>query len=118
MAPQQFVAELIKAVDDLVYIRSRARKFTVATAESLGVPSLDANPSDPDWTSELAIGSEDSSLTFGKRELRPYPLAKYIKVSNKLTVELDVSGSMEREFETALSTIFQDGIELCLHIIF
>ena len=84
VAPQQFVAELIKAVDDLVYIRSRARKFTVTTAESLGVPSLDANPADADWTSELAIGSEDSTMSFGKRELRPYPLAKYIKVSNKL----------------------------------
>jgi HK97 family phage major capsid protein len=84
VAPQQFIASLIKAVDDQVFLRQRATKYTVATAESLGVPSLDHNPADADWTSELATGSEDTTMDFGKRELRPYPLAKRIKVSNKL----------------------------------
>jgi len=84
VAPQQFVNQLIKGVDDQVFIRQWATKFAVAKAESLGVPALTADPADADWTSELATGNEDSTMEFGKRELHPHPLAKRIKVSNKL----------------------------------
>lgn len=84
VAPQQFVAELIKFIDDVTYIRQWATVRTVINAESLGAPSLDADPADADWTSELDTGTEDSTMDFGKRELRPHPVAKRIKVSNKL----------------------------------
>lgn len=84
LAPQQFVADLLKAVDDMVFVRARATKFQVSGSQSMGAPSLDADPADSDWTSELATGSEDSTMAFGKRELAPKPLAKRIKVSNKL----------------------------------
>jgi HK97 family phage major capsid protein len=53
-------------------------------AQSLGAPSLDTDISDADWTSELATGAEDTALKVGKRDLHPHPLAKRIKVSNKL----------------------------------
>ncbi len=84
VAPQQFVNQLIKAVDNAVFLRGLATKFTVERAESLGVPSLDTDISDADWTSELGTGNEDTAMSFGKRELRPHPLAKRIKISNKL----------------------------------
>lgn len=83
VAPMEFVAELIKAVDDAVYVRQFARKFTVTLAEAMGAPTLDTDPADADWTSELATGSA-GTMAFGRRELRPHPLAKRIKVSNKL----------------------------------
>lgn len=83
-APQQFVNRLIKAVDDLVWIRLWATKNTVTNSQSLGMPYLAADPADSDWTSELATGSADSTMSFGKRELTPKPLAKSIRVSNKL----------------------------------
>lgn len=82
--PEEFVDDLIKAVDDMVYIRQWATVHTVKSAESAGRPSLDADPADSDWTTELATGSEDSSMAFGKRELHPHPLAKRIKISRKL----------------------------------
>lgn len=82
--PEQFVNSLIQAVDNAVYMRQWATRYQVTGAESLGVPSLDTDPADPAWTSELAIGTEDSSMAFGKRELKPNPLAKYIKISRKL----------------------------------
>lgn len=84
VAPEQFVASLIQAVDDLVFIRPLATKYRITKAEALGVPKLAADPADADWTSELAVGSEDTTMAFGKRELHPHPLAKLIKVSNKL----------------------------------
>jgi len=82
--PQQFVNKLIKAIDDLCYIRAWGTPNPVANAQSLGIPSLDADPADADWTSELLIGGTDSTMAFGKRELTPKPLAKLLKVSNKL----------------------------------
>ena len=82
--PQQFVNRLIQAVDDQVFIRQWATRNPVTNAQSLGVPTLAADPADSDWTSELGTGNEDSTMSFGKRELNPKPLAKRIKVSNKL----------------------------------
>lgn len=84
VAPQQFVDKLIKNVDDMVFIRQRATKFRIASSASMGAPTLAADPADADWTAELLTGSEDSTMTFGKRELNPHPLAKRLKVSNKL----------------------------------
>jgi HK97 family phage major capsid protein len=82
--PEQFVARLIQAVDDQVFIRGLATVQTVVNADSLGIPSLDADPADPTWTAEIDTGNEDSTMAFGKRELKPLPLGERIKVSNKL----------------------------------
>lgn len=84
VAPQEFVSELIQNVDNATFIRSRARKFSVSKAASLGVPTLDTDLNDADWTVELGTGSEDTAMRFGKRELAPTPVAKLIKVSKKL----------------------------------
>jgi HK97 family phage major capsid protein len=73
-APQQMVMDLIKGVDNLVVIRQLARKYSLPQAESIGVPTMTADVSDAAWTAELATGSADSALTFGKS----------IKVSNTL----------------------------------
>jgi len=82
--PEMFVSELIQKVDDLVFIRQLANVIPVATAASLGVPSLDNDPADPTWTAEILTGDEDSTMDFGKRSLAPQPLAQRIKVSKKL----------------------------------
>ena len=84
VAPQEFVKELIIFVNNLVFVRKMARIFTVENAESLGAPSLETDISDTNWTAEIATGVEDASMAFGKRELRPHPCAKLIKVSDKL----------------------------------
>jgi len=101
--PEQMVDQLIKAVDNVVFIRQRATKFRVPEAASLGVPTLTANPADATWTTELGTGSEDSTMAFGKRELHPHPLAKRIKVSNKL---LRVSSGAEALVRDRLAYIF------------
>ncbi len=84
VAPQQFVQDLIKFVDDQVFIREMSTTTQVNEADSLGIPSLDVDPADADWTAEIKTGNEDDDMAFGKRELFPHPLAKRIKVSNKL----------------------------------
>ncbi|RJP54307.1 MAG: phage major capsid protein [Anaerolineaceae bacterium] len=82
--PEQFIQQLIKAVDNLVFVRRRATVIPVPTANSLGVPTLDADPADADWTTELLTGNEDSTMAFGKRSLVPHPFAKRIKISKDL----------------------------------
>lgn len=89
---EEFRPELIKAIDNAAVIRPLARVFTVTMAQSLGAPTLSADPADPAWTSELLIGSEDSTMAFGKREMIPNPLAKYIKVSKKWLRATPVGG--------------------------
>lgn len=82
--PQEVVQMILKGVDDLVFIRDRATKFALPTAESLGVPTLDTDAADWDWTTELLTGSEETTLRIGKRELRAHPMAKRVKMSKTL----------------------------------
>lgn len=82
--PQEFSTSLIKAVDDLVHIRRLASTFTVVKAGSLGFPTWEADPSDADWTTELATGNLDSSMATGLREFKPQPVAKRVKLSRTL----------------------------------
>lgn len=84
VAPTQFVMKLIQAMDDEVFIRGMATVFPVTKSESLGAPSLDNDPADPTWTGEITSASEDSTMSFGRRELTPHPLSKLAKVSEKL----------------------------------
>ena len=84
VAPEEFVAELIKGVDDAVYIRKYATIYQLKKSVSLGAPALDSDMDDFEWTTELSTGSEDTSMKIGKRELKPNPVAKRVKVSNQL----------------------------------
>lgn len=93
VAPKLVVTNLLKFIDDMVFIRKLATVYQLDKAESLGVISLDTDLTDATWTSELGTGSADTAEPFGGRELKPSPLAKRIKVSRKLmrqsTIDLD-----------------------------
>lgn len=82
--PEQLADGLIQAVDNLVHIRGLATKERLATAASLGIPTLDTDIADPDWTSEIATATEDTSLAVGKRNWEPKLLSKLCKISEKL----------------------------------
>ncbi len=84
VAPVQWAAGLLKALDNEVFVRRYAMKETVETAAELGIMTLEADPADADWTTELATGSEDSTMSFGKRSVKPHPFAKRLKVSKTL----------------------------------
>jgi len=99
VVPEQFYNDFIKFVDDAVVIRGLATVIQVTGAASLGVPSLESDVADADWTSEAAIGGEDSSMAFGKRKLTPTPLGKLIKVSNDL-LRAAASGAGKMDVES------------------
>lgn len=84
IAPMQMAAELIRRVDDAVFVRQLANVLPPLTkAQSLGAPSLDGDMDDADWTAELESGSDDE-ISFGRRELHPHPLSKAAVISRRL----------------------------------
>lgn len=84
VAPMQMASGIIKALDDNLLIRQLASVERVVGTGSLGYVSLDTDPDDAEWTSEIATVSEDQAMRFGRRELNPRPLAKLVKISNTL----------------------------------
>ena len=83
LLPMQLSSEIIKAVDDQVFMRQFCKTMQLSGAQSLGVPTLDTRLSDYDWTVELGNPTADS-MTFGRRQLTPHPAKKRVKVSEAL----------------------------------
>lgn len=92
LVPTDFSTQLIKAIDNNTFVRGLSNVLTLTRGDSIGIPSLDADPDDADWTSEVGTGNEDSAMAFGGREMTPHPLAKRLRISNKLlrTSAIDV----------------------------
>lgn len=93
----QFVATLIKFVDNFVHVRQRATVFQLPSADSLGAPSLDTDIEDSTWTTEIGTADEDTAMAFGRRELVPSPMAKLIKVSKTLLRKAPGTESLVRD---------------------
>lgn len=83
VASEQFSDKLVEVVDNQVFMRGLATITKVTSAQSLGFPVRESDVDDAEWTAEVATGSE-TSLNISKREFRPHPLAKRIKISKKL----------------------------------
>ena len=81
---EQLAAQVVMSLEDAVFMRRLATVLLLPDANSLGVVALESDPEDADWTAELRTGTKDSDMDFGKRELRPHPLAKRIKASKTL----------------------------------
>lgn len=94
VAPEQVGSSLVQALDAQTFVRASAMVVPAPNAVSLGVPTLDSDPDDADWTTELETGAEDDGMKLGKRSLTPHPLAKRIRVSRELTrvSSIDVVG--------------------------
>lgn len=112
--PLEWLAELLKNVDDATFVRGNARKFRLVQAASLGVPKLDTDIDDADWTPELGTGNQ-GDFAFGTRELRPHPLAKSVKVSKTLPrvsvmpIETFVRERLENKFRITDEKAFLSG---------
>ena len=84
-APEIWVNQLIKDLDNDLFFRQFATSHQIGGAEGIGAPALDTDYADWTWTSELNTNlSEDDAIRIGKREMKPYPLAKLVKISKKL----------------------------------
>lgn len=101
LASEQFAAGLLKEVDDLLFIRRYAKIHTILEAASLGIRKRTAKMNTFDWSSELAVSSEDSTLAYGKKVLTPHHLTGMIRVSRDL-IRRSMGGAIaEVQYEMA-----------------
>lgn len=84
-APTQFVEELIKGLDDELFIRNLAHKTpAIGAAQSLGFPYRATAASDATWSTEVAAATTEATLNYGLREFKPNRLNKLLKLSKTL----------------------------------
>jgi HK97 family phage major capsid protein len=83
-APQEFVPQLIAKVKNLTFIEQLATGHTTSNANGLGFPTLENDVDDFAMITEIKTAPEDTSISFGKREFKPHPSSKLIKVSDAM----------------------------------
>ena len=115
MVPEDFRAEMIKALDDLVHVRRLSKIITVSGASDVGIPSITANMAVATWGTETASVVADSTLAFGKRLLKPSRLKAKLVVSRKLLrnsfmdAEQEVNAQLAMAFGLAMEQGYLTG---------
>lgn len=96
--PPQFVAGLLMAMDADLFFRQPGFATVITLNSTEGYEaSLDADPEDGEWTTEVKELTDDDTMAFGRRELKPTRLAKGIKVSNQMLQLVPSSESLVLE---------------------
>lgn len=84
-APVEFRQELIKGLNDATFMRQISHITpTIGAAQSLGFPYRKTEAADAEWSTETAEATEETTLTYGRREFKPNRMNKLIKVSRLL----------------------------------
>jgi HK97 family phage major capsid protein len=118
LAPTQFSARLLQDLDNEVLMRRLATVLPpLSSGASLGIPTLDTDPGDADWSAEVPASdiSDDTSMAFGKRELTPHLCTKLVKVSDKLlrasvlSVETILNARLQYKFGVTEEQAFMTG---------
>jgi HK97 family phage major capsid protein len=97
VAPEDFRAELIKELDNMLFVRQFCKKISVPGPVPIGVPKLDNDPGTYalGWNyGEITAAAEDSTMDIDKRVMTPHPLKRLLKVSDTLirTATIDIEG--------------------------
>ncbi len=97
-APVQFVEEVIKGLDNILFMRNISRVVgPIGAAQSLGFPYRSTEGTDATWVGEVVTAPEESTLAFGRREFKPNKMAKLIKVSRTLIQHATMAESAVRD---------------------
>lgn len=84
LAPDKFIAQLLKELNNSVFIKGKATVHQLTNAKTLGIPYLDNDATDATWGAEVDPAPEDTTMDVGKREMSLNYMAKLIKVSRPL----------------------------------
>ncbi|WP_297299625.1 phage major capsid protein [uncultured Brachyspira sp.] len=110
IAPQYLVKDIIKELDKTVRIRTRANIIPAMNGyASIGIPTLDSDLNDLDWTAEIAEVTEDTNMSFGKREMKPNQLTKLVKLSKRLIKQsnIDIQGFVQQRIAFKLAATLE-----------
>lgn len=115
VAPEKFVMQLIKELDNNLFMRQKAKVLpALQGAKSLGFPKRTARLTQAAWGTEIAAPTTDTALAFGKREFKPNPASAEILVSKTLIrnapeVEGIVLAEMAFMFGALMETAYMTG---------
>lgn len=115
LAPASVSADIVKQVDNLCYIKAKAKKYPVTSTQATGVRRRPQRMSAASWTTEIGnIGAADSAMTFDRRDLTPQALVKLVLVSQRLLmsglpIEKEVSDELAYQFAIAEENGFLNG---------
>jgi len=97
-APEQFVEELIKGLDNASVVRSISRIIgPIDKAKSLGYPYRATAATKMTFVAENAESPEETTAAYGRREFKPNRGSKTIKISKSLIMESDMAVPTLRE---------------------
>lgn len=84
-APMEFRQELIKELDNMLFMRKICRVIPgVGAGQSLGFPYRKSAAVIPSWTGEVDEAPEETTVSYGRREFKPYRIADLLKISRTL----------------------------------
>ena len=109
--PEQFVSELIADLDNIMFIRQKAKVLpALRGAQSLGYPTRTARMAAAVWGTEIAAPTADTTLAFGKKEFKPNPATAEILVSNTLIRNApNVDGIIRAELAYAFAELLENA---------
>ncbi|WP_422923737.1 phage major capsid protein [Singulisphaera sp. PoT] len=81
IAPVQVSQDIVKAINDQVFIRPLATVLQVTEAKKLGIRKMTTRMADADWTTEVAGVTEDTTMALDRRDLEPQLVSKLSKAS-------------------------------------
>jgi len=115
VAPEKFVMELIKELDNNLFIRQKCKVLpALQGAQSLGYPKRTTRMGAAIWGTEISAPTPDTALAFGKKEFKPNPATAEILLSKTLirnAPEVDgiVRAEMAMVFGELLETAYLKG---------
>lgn len=97
-APMEFRQELIKELDNALFMRRICRVIPgVGAAQSLGFPYRKTAAVIPEWTGEVTEAPEEKTVSYGRREFKPYRMADLIILSRTLMNHAPMAERVLRE---------------------
>jgi len=113
VAEEEFASDLLKEVDDLLFIRRRAKVHQVPVASSLGIRKRSSRLNSFAWGSELVVADNDTSLKYGKKVLTPHHLTGSVKISRDLARRSSmIVGEVRGELARDAGEKMEDGYML------
>ena len=112
VAPMNFVGEVIRGLDDEVFIRKLAKNLVpsgIGPFVSLGIPTRTTAASDADWTGEIGSLNDETTLTYGRREFKANRLSKLAKISKLLLATSNAEAEIKREILYKLGVTQEKG---------
>lgn len=116
LAPQELVNQILTPVRSDLNLLSKVYTVHLSQAAGIGVPYEAADADDAEWTTEVPPSiTDESSLSYGKRELGAHALIKLVTISDKalktnaFNLESIIGDKIRYKMQTALENAIING---------